>query len=105
MQRAPSLSSGLERACVVVLRVRPAIRARHTRVKTGVCSALCKDESEGFEAGQRPEIVKLHAAGNHFVLDRRVVAVIDGRRCRSRDRDVVARLEQCAPCHSVKSSS
>jgi len=22
------------------------------------------------EAGQRPEIVKLHAAGNHFMLDR-----------------------------------
>lgn len=30
----------------------PAIRARHTRVKTGVRSAPCKDESEGFKAGQ-----------------------------------------------------
>ena len=79
VQRAPSLSSGLERACVAVLRVRPAIRARHTRVKTGVSSAPCKDESEGFEAGQRPGIVKLHAAGNNFVLDRCVVAVINGR--------------------------
>lgn len=38
--------------CSRVLRVRPAIRARHTRVKTGVCSAPCKDDSEGSKAGQ-----------------------------------------------------
>ena len=30
----------------------PAIRARHTRVKTGVRSAPCKDENEGSKAGQ-----------------------------------------------------
>ena len=39
-------------AAAAVLRVRPAIRARHTRVKTGVLSALCKDESEGFRQGK-----------------------------------------------------
>jgi hypothetical protein len=63
-------------AVAAVLQVRPAIRARHTRVKTGVGSALYKDESQGFRQGKRAEIVKLHAACNHLMLDRCVAAVI-----------------------------
>ena len=52
VQRPPSPSSGLVRACAA-LRVRPAIRARHTRVKTGVGSALCKDERGRAKARNR----------------------------------------------------
>ena len=92
VQRAPSLSSGLERACVVVLRVRPAIRARHTRVKTGVGSALCKDESEGFRQGKKGRNCEAaRCTQSSYVRQMCCRGDVDDAVAAELDRDVVAR--------------
>ena len=94
VQRAPSLSSRLVRACVCsrVLRVRPAIRARHTRVKTGVGSALCKDESEGFRQGKKGRNCEAaRCTQSSYVRQMCCRGDVDDDVAAELDRDVVAR--------------
>jgi hypothetical protein len=80
------------RTCAAALRVRPAIRARHTRVKTGVGSALCKDESEGFRQGKKGRNCEAaRCTQSSYVRQMCCRGDVDDDVAAELDRDVVAR--------------